>query len=150
MGLIFELLAAFARDYDESAGDFRQGCKIAPEFLELCDREHVFLTVAPALFYILERDVSRHFGGEMADGCGDLFLIAGEHIVARESECAEESVHVDPRRHRVVIGQVEFHFLPRHRESFNETRTSVHACKSAAAVVEPPGNDFETERRAAF
>ena len=52
LGLVFELLAALAGHEGEGVGDVGETGHVAPEFLELSDREHVFLTVAPALFHI--------------------------------------------------------------------------------------------------
>ena len=132
--------------------DLRQGRHVAPEFFELGDGEDVFLSVAPALFDFLQRDIGRHPCREGADSGGDFFSAAGprREVGAGEGEGGEELVEVDPGGEGIVIGQGEFGFLAGHGETFDQPGTAVDAGEAAAAVLEAAGDDFEGEGRAAF
>ena len=82
LGGVLELLTAEAGDDEVATLGLRQGGEVAPEFLELGDGEDVFLSVAPALFHLLQGEVSREAGGELADpGLDGLFVVL-EDIVA--------------------------------------------------------------------
>ena len=159
LGLVLELLAAQSRDSDELAIDVRQGGEIAPEFLELSDRENVFLGVAPAFFDVFEGHVSGHASGEGTDGgvemvgcrgrsgggIGGVDGCRGEEIGAGQLEDFEEPVEVNPGGHRVVVGEFEFLLFTRHGEAFDQPEPAVDAGEAAAAIVDAPGDDLEGE-----
>jgi hypothetical protein len=54
LGGVLELLSAETGDDEVAALGLRQGGDIAPELLELGDREDVFLSVAPAFLHLLQ------------------------------------------------------------------------------------------------
>src|SRR6266545_8353232 len=76
--LVLELLAAQARDNNETAVNLRNGGHVPPELFKLRYRENILLAVAPALLHVLERDVSGHLCGKRADGGGDFFVNRNE------------------------------------------------------------------------
>ena len=51
----------------KAQSSFGQSRHIAPQLLELRDREDVFLAVSPALLDVLQGDVRGHPGGDRAD-----------------------------------------------------------------------------------
>ena len=58
---IFELLTALAADLEKTAIEFWKRCQVAPQFLELRHREHIFLAMTPPLFDVFQSDIGREF-----------------------------------------------------------------------------------------
>src|SRR5690606_21970881 len=72
LGGFLELLPPHAGHGDEAGFYFRQGGHVAPDFLELGDREDILLSLSPPLLDVLQRHVGRHPGGKGAHGGRDL------------------------------------------------------------------------------
>ncbi len=82
-----------------------------------------------------------------ADGGGDLRRVVLE-VVAGEAEGVEQAVDPDPGRQRVVVAQRELGVLAGLGQPFEQPEPAGDPGQAAAAVVDPPRDHLEAQRRA--
>ena len=116
---ILELLSPQAADGEKDAGKVGQRGQIAPELLELGDREDILLAVPPAPFHILDGHVSRHPCRQGADRGGDL-LGSLREIVAGQVQRLQQAVDTHPGGQCIVVPESELGFLARLSQPFQD------------------------------
>ena len=101
--------------------------------------------MSPSLLHVLQGDVGRHPRGQSADRLGNSLRVA--KIPSRKTKAFQQTVHADPRGHRIIIGQFEFLFLARQGQTFQNPDLPVHAGQSPAPVLDAARDDLERQTR---
>src|SRR5664280_1196017 len=143
-----QLLATHTWHCHKAATELRQGRHITPELFKLGHREDIFLTFAPALFDVLERDVGRHARSDTADRSFDPISV-GERI-AGQVEYGEQTVHIDPVCRAVVVAKTAFQIFAGKRQTLNQSNTAIHSGEAASAIFDVPGYHFCSKSGAAM
>ncbi len=116
---ILQLLSTTPRHGKERARKVRQRGEITPKFLELRDREHIFLSMPPSAFHILDRHIGWDAGGDRAHGGGNFLRCAAE-VVTTQAEGGQETVDIDPGRQSIVVPELKLGVLARLGQPFEQ------------------------------
>ena len=143
MGLVLQLLSARAANHEVAGGNVGQGGQVAPEFLELADRENVLLAPAPPAFHILERDVGWHAIGQSVDRLGHRGVVG--QVGPGQAQQLQQTVDFDPGRQGVVVRQAEFFLLAGKGQSLEDADPAIHPSQAAAAILKAPGDHLEVQ-----
>src|SRR5687767_14559380 len=73
-----------------------------------------------------------------------------DYVLTRQAESGQQFVEIDPTGVRVVVTEDKLSVLARHGETFDEPHAPIHPGETAAAVFDPPAENFEGQARPAL